>query len=55
MEYEFKSAWDDSFKNKDNYVFYSYEEIIRFVSKYFCKRIEFNQFLDQYGRWIHNK
>lgn len=29
--------WDDSYRNRDNILFYPYEEIIRFVSKYIKK------------------
>ena len=36
--------WDDSYGHKDNFVFYPHEEIIRFVSKYFKKRIGIEEF-----------
>lgn len=36
--------WDLSFDNKQNYLFYPHEEVIRFVSKYVTKRIGFNEF-----------
>jgi len=29
-----KENWNNSYKNKDNFVFYPNEEIIRFISKY---------------------
>lgn len=38
--------WNKSYKNKDNYIFYPNEEIIRFISKYIRKRIGLNQFKD---------
>lgn len=41
-----KSEWNNSYKNKDNFVFYPHEEIIRFISKYIRKRIGVNQFKD---------
>jgi|ETNmetMinimDraft_33_1059910.scaffolds.fasta_scaffold30690_1 ubiquinone/menaquinone biosynthesis C-methylase UbiE len=30
----YKKIWDKSYKNKDNYLFYPNEEVIRFVNKY---------------------
>jgi SAM-dependent methyltransferase len=44
---EFKSEWDKSYKNKDNYIFYPHEEIIRFISKYIRKRVGLDEFIDQ--------
>jgi len=41
-----KNVWDNSYKQKDNYVFYPHEEIIRFVSKYIKKRIGFDDFIN---------
>jgi len=41
-----KGEWNNSYKNKDNFVFYPHEEIIRFISKYIRKRICINQFKD---------
>ncbi|QSZ40742.1 methyltransferase domain-containing protein [Sulfurimonas aquatica] len=43
------SQWNNSYKNKDNFVFYPHEEIIRFISKYIKKRIGFNDFKKQYN------
>ncbi|OZI12706.1 methyltransferase type 11 [Bacillaceae bacterium SAS-127] len=37
-------AWETSYKNKDNFVFYPHEEIIRFAAKYIVKRTGINQF-----------
>jgi len=34
-----KEIWDLSFQKKDNYLFYPHEEVIRFVAKYFAKRV----------------
>lgn len=34
-----KEIWELSFQKKDNFLFYPHEEVIRFVSKYFAKRI----------------
>ena len=36
--------WDKSYKNRDNYIFYPHEEIIRFISKYIRKRVGLNEF-----------
>lgn len=41
-----KSEWEGSYSNRDNYVFYPHEEVIRFVSKYIRKRVDLNQFSD---------
>jgi SAM-dependent methyltransferase len=39
-----KAEWDKSYDNRDNFVFYPHEEVIRFVSKYICKRIGLDDF-----------
>jgi Methylase involved in ubiquinone/menaquinone biosynthesis len=39
-----KNEWNNSYINKDNYVFYPHEEIIRFVSKYIKKRVGISDF-----------
>lgn len=41
-----KQEWDNSYLNRDNFVFYPNEEVIRFLSKYIRKRIGFNEFKD---------
>ena len=41
-----KSEWDASYENRDNFVFYPNEEVIRFVSKFIRKRIGFGEFRD---------
>ena len=41
-----KLEWDKSYENRDNFVFYPHEEIIRFVSKYVRKRIGLNEYED---------
>jgi SAM-dependent methyltransferase len=33
-----QAEWDRSYRNRDNFVFYPHEEVIRFVSKYIRKR-----------------
>lgn len=38
--------WDSSYRNRDNFVFFPHEEIIRFTSKYIRKKIGINEFLD---------
>ncbi len=35
--------WDLSYRNRDNFVFYPHEEIIRFAAKYIAKRIGLNE------------
>jgi ubiquinone/menaquinone biosynthesis C-methylase UbiE len=39
-----KDAWDKSYINKDNYMFYPQEDVIRFISKYITKRIGLEEF-----------
>jgi len=39
-----KENWNNSYKNKDNFVFYPNEEIIRFISKYVRKKIDLDSF-----------
>lgn len=34
-----REEWDTSYKNKDNFIFYPHEEIIRFSAKYIAKRV----------------
>ena len=35
----YKLEWDNSYRNRDNFVFYPNEEIIRFTAKYIAKRV----------------
>lgn len=37
------NEWNQSYKNKDNFVFYPHEEVIRFVSKYIRKQVGINK------------
>lgn len=37
----YKNQWNQSYQKQQNFLFYPHEEIIRFVSKYFCKRSGF--------------
>lgn len=37
-----KEQWEESYRKKDNFVFYPHEEIIRFFSKYIHKRTGFD-------------
>lgn len=39
--------WDRSYRNKDNYLFYPHEEVIRFISKYIRKKVGRNEFIEQ--------
>ncbi len=41
-----KTDWDKSYENRDNFVFYPHEEVIRFVSKFVRKRIALDEFRD---------
>lgn len=39
-----QSEWDKSYENRDNFVFYPHEEVVRFVSKFVRKRVGLNEF-----------
>jgi ubiquinone/menaquinone biosynthesis C-methylase UbiE len=41
-----KKTWEESYLNRDNFVFYPHEEVIRFVSKYIRKRIGLCEYKD---------
>lgn len=41
-----KTDWEKSYENRDNFVFYPHEEVIRFVSKYIRKRTGLNEYVD---------
>jgi ubiquinone/menaquinone biosynthesis C-methylase UbiE len=41
-----QGAWEESYKNKQNFVFYPNEEMVRFISKYIRKRTGFSSFED---------
>ena len=38
--------WEESYRRKENFVFYPHEEIIRFVSKYIRKRVGLDEWKD---------
>ncbi|RPI77891.1 MAG: class I SAM-dependent methyltransferase [Desulfobacteraceae bacterium] len=38
--------WEESYHNRDNFLFYPHEEVIRFVSRHIRKRIGLNEFRD---------
>lgn len=38
-----ENEWNHSFKNKDNFLFYPHEDVIRFVNKYLSKRTSYNE------------
>ena len=44
--YNYQNEWDRSYEQRDNFVFYPHEEVIRFVSKYIRKRVGLNSFRD---------
>ena len=41
------NEWNDSYENKDNFIFYPHEHVIRFVSKFIRKRIGLFEFSDR--------
>jgi len=36
--------WDNSYKNKDNFLFYPHEEIVRFINRFVIKRVGVDDF-----------
>lgn len=44
-----KTEWDQSYKNKDNFVFYPHEEVIRFTAGYLRKRMGLESFVDRHA------
>lgn len=40
------NEWDASYRNKDNFVFYPHEEVIRFTSKNIRRKIGLDQYID---------
>lgn len=45
-----KDQWEESYKNKDNFVFYPHEEVIRFFAKYINKRTGHNTFSKKHNQ-----
>lgn len=41
-----QTEWDRSYQNRDNFVFYPHEEVIRFVSRYIRKKIGLDECRD---------
>lgn len=41
-----QAEWDNSYRNRDNFVFYPHEEVIRFVSKFIRKRTGLDEYKD---------
>ncbi len=41
-----QAEWDKSYQNRDNFVFYPHEEVIRFVSKHIRKRTGLNEYIN---------
>lgn len=39
-----KNQWEESYQNKDNFLFYPHEEVIRFFAKYITKRTGLDSF-----------
>jgi ubiquinone/menaquinone biosynthesis C-methylase UbiE len=42
--YQCKAEWEDSYRDRGNFVFYPHEEVIRFFSKYIRKRTGLDEF-----------
>lgn len=45
-EANLRDKWEESYRRKENFVFYPHEELIRFVSKYIRKRTGLAQWTD---------
>lgn len=45
-----KSAWEKSYENHDNFVFYPHEEVIRFVSRHIRKRVSLDGFAESVAK-----
>jgi SAM-dependent methyltransferase len=43
---QYKAEWEDSYRERGNFVFYPHEEVIRFFSKYIRKRTGLDEFQD---------
>ncbi|WP_434304821.1 class I SAM-dependent methyltransferase [Clostridium botulinum] len=41
-----KNEWNTSYENKDNFVFYPHEEVIRFVSKFIRKKVDIDKLIN---------
>lgn len=39
-------AWDESYRRRDNFVFWPREEVVRFVARYLRRRLELDEFVD---------
>jgi SAM-dependent methyltransferase len=52
-----KGQWEASYRSRQNFVFYPYEELIRFVAKYLRKRVGLDEYEDRHSfgrppRWL---
>lgn len=52
-----KGQWEVSYQNRQNFVFYPHEELIRFVAKYLRKRVGLEEYQDRHAfgrapRWL---
>lgn len=47
-----KKSWEESYRSKENYVFYPHEEVVRFISRYVRRRIGLDELkeLRDFGR-----
>lgn len=50
-----RKEWDTSYINRDNFVFYPHEEIIRFVSRFIRKRTGLNEFTDVISNAVNSR
>ena len=46
----YNKEWDDSYKIKNNFLFYPTENIVRFINIYLRKKIWYNEFIDINGK-----
>lgn len=44
-----KESWEESYRRKENFVYYPHEEVIRFFSKYVAKRTGLDSVVHKYG------
>ena len=38
--------WEESYKRKENFIFYPQAEVVKFLNRYIRKKISTNQFID---------
>jgi 2-polyprenyl-3-methyl-5-hydroxy-6-metoxy-1,4-benzoquinol methylase len=45
-----KQKWEESYKRKENHIFYPKEECVKFLNRYIRKKIGFKKFIDVYKK-----